>query len=104
MPDGYRLSVDGQVLSALSSHLPLGILAFRAADDSAEVLPLAPGERLLLLSDGVLDTADDQERLFGVQRLLAVLADNRDPVRLSGSSDAGPGALWRAPARRHQFV
>ncbi|GLO12612.1 fused response regulator/phosphatase [Pseudomonas putida] len=83
MPDGYRLSVDGQVLSALRSrHLPLGILAAERFDDSTEVLPLAPGERLLLLSDGVLDTADDQERLFGVQRLLAVLADNRDPVRL----------------------
>lgn len=83
MPDGYRLSVDGQVLSALSSrHLPLGILAAERFDDSAEVLPLAPGERLLLLSDGVLDTADDQERLFGVQRLLAVLTNNRDPVRL----------------------
>ena len=83
MPDGYRLSVDGQVLSVLRSrHLPLGILAAERFDDSTEVLPMAPGERLLLLSDGVLDTADDQERLFGVQRLRAVLADNRDPARL----------------------
>lgn len=83
MPDGYRLAVDGQVLSALTSrHLPLGILDAERFDDSTEVLPLAPGERLLLLSDGVLDTADDQERLFGVQRLRRVLADNRDPVRL----------------------
>lgn len=82
MPDGYRLAVDGQVLSALGSrHLPLGILDAERFDDSTEVLPLAPGERLLL-SDGVLDTADDQERLFGVQRLRRVLADNRDPARL----------------------
>lgn len=83
MPDGYRLAVDGQVLSALGSrHLPLGILSAERFDDSTEVLPMAPGERLLLLSDGVLDTADDQERLFGVQRLHRVLADNRDPARL----------------------
>ncbi|MGN8250908.1 SpoIIE family protein phosphatase [Pseudomonas sp. SMV7] len=83
MPDGYRLSVEGQVLSVLSSqHLPLGILAAERFDDSTEVLPLAPGERLLLLSDGVIDTADDQERLFGVQRLREVLADNRDPAQL----------------------
>ena len=82
MPDGYRLAVDGQVLSALGSrHLPLGILSAERFDDSTEVLPMAPGERLLL-SDGVLDTADDQERLFGVQRLHRVLADNRDPARL----------------------
>ncbi|QXI46465.1 MULTISPECIES: fused response regulator/phosphatase [Pseudomonas] len=83
MPDGYRLSVQGQVLSALRSrHLPLGILPAERFDDTTEVLPLAPGERVLLLSDGVIDTADDQERLFGVQRLHEVLADNRDPARL----------------------
>ncbi|MBV4490562.1 fused response regulator/phosphatase [Pseudomonas oryzicola] len=83
MPDGYRLSVQGQVLSALRSrHLPLGILPAERFDDSTEVLPLAPGERVLLLSDGVIDTADDQERLFGVQRLHQVLAENRDPARL----------------------
>jgi len=83
MSDGYRLSVNGHMLAALSSrHLPLGILAAERFDDSTEVLPLAPGERLLLLSDGVLDTADDQERLFGVERLRAVLADNRDPAQL----------------------
>ncbi|MGS7251973.1 SpoIIE family protein phosphatase [Pseudomonas anuradhapurensis] len=83
MPDGYRLSVQGQVLSALRSrHLPLGILPAERFDDTTEVLPLAPGERVLLLSDGVIDTADDQERLFGVQRLHQVLADNRDPARL----------------------
>ncbi|WP_409289138.1 SpoIIE family protein phosphatase [Pseudomonas sp. KCJK8927] len=83
MPDGYRLSASGEVLSVLSSrHLPLGILAPERFDDSTEVLPLAPGERLLLLSDGVVDTADDQERLFGVQRLRQVLADNRDPSLL----------------------
>lgn len=83
MPDGYRLSSAGEVLSILASrHLPLGILAAERFDDSTEVLPLAAGERLLLLSDGVVDTADDQERLFGVERLRTVLAANRDPVRL----------------------
>lgn len=80
MPDGYRLSASGEVLSTLSSrHLPLGILPAERFDDSTEVLPLAPGERLLLLSDGVVDTADEQDRLFGVQRLREVLVDNRDP-------------------------
>lgn len=83
MPDGYRLSAGGEVLSMLGSrHLPLGILAPERFDDSTEVLPLAPGERLLLLSDGVVDTADEAQTLFGVERLRAVLAANRDPARL----------------------
>ncbi|MCI0912571.1 ATP-binding SpoIIE family protein phosphatase [Pseudomonas putida] len=83
MPDGYRLSPGGEVLSMLGSrHLPLGILAPERFDDSTEVLPLAPGERVLLLSDGVVDTADEAQTLFGVERLRAVLAANRDPARL----------------------
>ena len=83
MPDGYRLSAEGEVLSALCSrHLPLGVLPAERFDDSTEVLPLAAGERLLLLSDGVVDTADDQDRLFGLQRLRTVLAENRDPAAL----------------------
>ncbi|HGA2318452.1 TPA: SpoIIE family protein phosphatase [Pseudomonas putida] len=83
MPDGYRLSADGAVLGCLGSrHLPLGILAPERFDDSTEVLPLAAGERLLLLSDGVVDTADEQERLFGVERLREVLGANRNPAQL----------------------
>lgn len=85
MPDGYLLSSSGQVLSPLTSrHLPLGILGAERFDDSTEVLPMAAGERLLLLSDGVVDTADEHDRLFGVERLRAVLTANRDPAQLFG--------------------
>ncbi|MFT0869938.1 SpoIIE family protein phosphatase [Pseudomonas sp. CAM1A] len=80
MPDGYRLSVAGEVLEVLPSrHLPLGILPPEQFDDTTEVLPLVAGERLFLLSDGVVDTGDAQDCLFGVQRLRQVLAANRDP-------------------------
>ncbi|MEN8638165.1 ATP-binding SpoIIE family protein phosphatase [Pseudomonas sichuanensis] len=83
MPDGYQLSAQGEVLAVLpSQHLPLGILAPEKFDDSTQVMPLAVGERLLLLSDGVVDSGDGQERLFGVQRLLEVLAANRQPAHL----------------------
>ncbi|MEW5547995.1 ATP-binding SpoIIE family protein phosphatase [Pseudomonas soli] len=83
MPDGYRLSVAGEVLEVLPSrHLPLGILPPEQFDDTTEVIPLAAGERLFLLSDGVVDTGDAQDCLFGVQRLRQVLADNRDPTML----------------------
>ncbi|WP_028633466.1 fused response regulator/phosphatase [Pseudomonas parafulva] len=83
MPDGYRLSAEGAVLTPLQSrHLPLGILGPGQFDDAVEVWPLAAGERVLLLSDGVLETADAQERLFGEQRLRSVLAGNREPALL----------------------
>jgi two-component system, HptB-dependent secretion and biofilm response regulator len=83
MPDGYRLSAEGEVLAVLPSrHLPLGILAAEQFDDATEVMPLVAGERLFLLSDGVVDTGDAQDCLFGVQRLRQVLASNREPDRL----------------------
>ncbi|MGE7991344.1 ATP-binding SpoIIE family protein phosphatase [Pseudomonas sp. NPDC089554] len=83
MPDGYRLSASGEVLSTLPSrHVPLGILAPEQFDDSTEVMPLRVDERLLLLSDGVVDSGDGHEQLFGVERLQAVLASNRDPALL----------------------
>ncbi|HEK1684650.1 TPA: fused response regulator/phosphatase [Pseudomonas putida] len=83
MPDGYRLSAVGEVLSVLQSrHLPLGILAPEHFDDRTDILPLAAGERLFLLSDGVVDTSDATDRLFGVERLREVLAANRDSGQL----------------------
>ncbi|MDF0731898.1 fused response regulator/phosphatase [Pseudomonas entomophila] len=83
MPDGYRLSAAGEVLATLPSrHLPLGILGAEQFDDGTEVMPLQAGERLFLLSDGVVDTGDAQDQLFGVERLQRVLQANRDPAQL----------------------
>lgn len=83
MPDGYLLPVEGgEPLALVSRHLPLGVLAPERFDDSTQVLPMALGQRLLLLSDGVVDTSDEHDQLFGVDRLLRVLADNRQPPLL----------------------
>ncbi|MGH8485729.1 MAG: SpoIIE family protein phosphatase, partial [Pseudomonas sp.] len=61
---------------------PLGVLAPERFDDSTQVLPLALGQRLFLLSDGVVDTSDDNDQLFGVERLRQVLVANRQPELL----------------------
>ncbi|MEX5353495.1 fused response regulator/phosphatase [Pseudomonas juntendi] len=102
MPDAYHLSATGEVMASLvSRHLPLGILAPERFDDSTEVLPLAVGERLLLLSDGVVDTCDDQDRLFGVSGLQAVLAGSHDPACLL---DDVMRALERFGGRRRDDI
>ncbi len=62
-----------------SSHLPLGVLSVDAFDARTEVYPLAPGDRIFLLSDGVLDTSNNNDELFGAQRLRQVLSTNREP-------------------------
>lgn len=83
MPDGYVHEVaTGKRTPLISRHLPLGVLSAQAFDDRTEVWPMALGDRVFLLSDGVLDTADANEQLFGAERLQQVFAANREPDRL----------------------
>ncbi|MGG5290923.1 ATP-binding SpoIIE family protein phosphatase [Pseudomonas shirazensis] len=83
MPDGYHLAASGELLATLpSNQLPLGVLAPERFDDRTQVMPLAPGERLLLLSDGVIETSNAGGQLFGVERLQRVIACNRTPALL----------------------
>ncbi|MDE1528440.1 fused response regulator/phosphatase [Pseudomonas carnis] len=83
MPEGYVHEVaTGRRTPLMSRHLPLGVLSAEAFDDSTEVLPMALGDRVFLLSDGVLDTADANDQLFGAERLQQVFAANREPDRL----------------------
>jgi CheY-like chemotaxis protein len=80
LPDGYLLAAaDGQRTALKSRHLPLGVLDSKAFDHATEVYPFALGDRVFLLSDGVIDTSNADDQLFGAQRLQAVFAANRQP-------------------------
>lgn len=83
LPDGYLLRAEGGArLPLISRHLPLGVLEPTAFNDTYEVYPLELGDRVFLLSDGVLEACNKQGELFGEARLLEVFAANRQPVRL----------------------
>ncbi|MCQ4286286.1 fused response regulator/phosphatase [Pseudomonas stutzeri] len=83
LPDGYLLrAAEGERLPLRSRHLPLGVLDALQFDDSFETLPLTIGDRLLLMSDGVLESTSADDELFGEQRLLAVMDANTEPSAL----------------------
>ncbi|MEG2797213.1 MAG: fused response regulator/phosphatase [Pseudomonas sp.] len=83
MPDGYLHRIaSGERIPLTARHLPLGVLSPQAFDDGTQVHPMAVGDRLFLLSDGVIDTSDANDQLFGVERLQQVFAANREPDRL----------------------
>ena len=83
MPDGYLHSIaSGERTPLMARHLPLGVLSPQSFDDRTEVFPMAVGDRVFLLSDGVIDTCDANEQLFGVERLQQVFAANRQPDEL----------------------
>lgn len=82
LPDGYILRKDGERLPLVSRHLPLGVLEPDRFQDDYEAHPLALGDRVFLLSDGVLEARNEQEQLFGEQRLLDVLDSGHPPAAL----------------------
>ncbi|MBC3304450.1 fused response regulator/phosphatase [Pseudomonas sp. SWRI18] len=83
MPEGYVHEIaSGKRTPLESRHLPLGVLSAEAFDDRTEVWPMALGDRVFLLSDGVLETAGPDDQLFGAERLQQVFAANREPDRL----------------------
>ncbi len=81
LPDGYLLHSGGRT-ALVSRHLPLGILEPAQFNDRCEVYPMQPGDRVILLSDGVLEAPNEQDELFGEARLLEVFANNREPQQL----------------------
>lgn len=75
LPNGYLHKADGSGhVPIVSAHLPLGVLSNTEFVAACEVLPLAQGDRILLLSDGLLEARNAAGEAFGEQRLLACLA------------------------------
>ncbi|MBA1272798.1 ATP-binding SpoIIE family protein phosphatase [Stutzerimonas azotifigens] len=82
LPDGYLIrSAEGGHVALRSRHLPLGVLDAQVFDDRFESYSLTLGDRLLLVSDGVVESRNPQGELFGEERLLALIA-SRDPSSL----------------------
>jgi CheY-like chemotaxis protein len=83
LPDGHLLhAANGERVPLVSRHLPLGVLEPGSFNEAYEVHPLQPGDRIFLLSDGVLETRDASGQLFGEERLLQVFAAEHAPERL----------------------
>ena len=80
LPNGYLQRGNGGERIALASrHLPLGILDTPSFDEAYQVYPMELGDRIILLSDGVLEARDGDGQLFGEERLLEVFAQSRSP-------------------------
>ncbi len=83
LPDGYLIrGGSNERIPLVSRHLPLGVLEPAVFDEKYESYPLLEGDRLLLLSDGLLETRNQADELFGEQRLLNLMDANRQRDRL----------------------
>jgi sigma-B regulation protein RsbU (phosphoserine phosphatase) len=66
---------DGTILMPASYSGVLGLFSHWTFQDSE--LQLQPGDCLVLMTDGVLEAANDDEEEFGYQRLIEVVQKNR---------------------------
>ena len=64
---GFLLKANGHLFELPSTGLVLGII--EDTDWTTETLDVGPGDRLLLVTDGVTEAMNREEELFGRQRL-----------------------------------
>ena len=94
-----RIFADGKAMLANAGHMPpylngkelpmegavpLGMIA--AAEFSSMEFQLAPDDRLMLLSDGVAEAQDEHGRLFGFDRIQALLAGPVSAVEIASAA------------------
>jgi sigma-B regulation protein RsbU (phosphoserine phosphatase) len=96
-PPPVTVSASGHIKRMKAGGMPVGMFADNVYTDIP--FELAPGERLVLYSDGITDYVDEANRPFGMERLLETLADSAAapleelPNRLDNRLN-----LWRGTA------
>jgi serine phosphatase RsbU (regulator of sigma subunit) len=75
-PAAYVLGADGVVKAHLTSEVPAIGLNREGAFPAVGVAQLAPGEIVLFLTDGVLESSSPAGEDFGVERVLQVVRDH----------------------------
>jgi PAS domain S-box-containing protein len=70
-----RAQDEGAVQSLTRTGLPLGVLERTSWEQ--RIVQIAPGDLLILYTDGITDAEDDAGRFFGQERLRAVAQANR---------------------------
>jgi CheY-like chemotaxis protein/serine phosphatase RsbU (regulator of sigma subunit)/anti-sigma regulatory factor (Ser/Thr protein kinase) len=74
LPDAYLYRADSaRVTRIRSRHLPLGVASAERFDASTEVYELAPGDRILMCTDGVLEVRNAAGEMYGADRLEVLL-------------------------------
>lgn len=73
---------NGIITKVKSSHPPLGILGPAKFDNSIEIVDIKPEDRIYIYSDGIIESENQNQELFGQKRLEKCFIDNNDPVRL----------------------
>jgi len=77
--DLLLVSPSGGVVERLQAqHMPLGVLDDHEFDATVDVVNPPAGTRVVIYTDGIIESQDDQGQMFGEERLEALLATPAD--------------------------
>jgi CheY-like chemotaxis protein/anti-sigma regulatory factor (Ser/Thr protein kinase) len=95
LPDAYLYRAQTAKPTRIGSrHLPLGVVSTERFDASTDVYHLAPGDRILMCTDGVLELRNPGGEMYGADRLEVLL----------GSLPPGAPAFERVKAELDQHM
>jgi len=80
LPEAWVVRRNGASLLLPSRHLPLGIMPPEQFESAMETVQVRPGDRLLVMTDGVLEAANDRGELFGLEGIRECL-EQLEPAR-----------------------
>ncbi len=86
-----------------SANLPLGVIGSEELTLRAETIDVAPGDRVFLYSDGLIEAVDEHGEMFGEARLLAEIEAGHPPHRLFERIRAAVDA-FRGEARQSDDI
>ncbi|MCJ8321486.1 MAG: SpoIIE family protein phosphatase, partial [Colwellia sp.] len=69
LPDAYIFDEQGKIEHQFaSSHPPLGVLPHLLPNSRLTIVPIEPKERIVLISDGIIEAGNDSGELYGIKR------------------------------------
>jgi len=82
LPDCYLLRGNGEFEVFKSAHVPIGVIDSKSFDDSMYEVQMEQDDRFYLWSDGIHESRNVRDEMYGEQRLKQLFEDNQDSERL----------------------
>lgn len=80
MPENFLYRpLEKGIISIPSRHLALGILSPEKFNPTTDIYPMSNGDRIYMWSDGIIESTNQYNEMFGEKRLKAIFESNARP-------------------------
>jgi CheY-like chemotaxis protein len=76
LPDAYVVTPGKGITQVVESqNMPLGVLDENEFESDVQIIKLEPGDKLLLYTDGIIESSNVTGEMFGTERLNTILSE-----------------------------